>query len=99
MLAARGNFLSASLTAPALSVAGAATAGAQSPSSSPKAAAEYYDLRHYQFVSGPGTRVTDNYFAAAPTPALCRLGIGPAGDLSIYFGPSTKLETLVTADL
>jgi hypothetical protein len=105
----RRNFLSASLTASALSAAGAATIDAQSPASSASAAAEYYDLRRYQLISGPGTRLTDNYFAGALIPALNRLGIGPIGAFSIYFGPdtpayylllpSTKLETLVTADL
>jgi hypothetical protein len=90
-------------------VAGTATAGAQSPANSTNAATEYYDLRRYQLVNGPGTRLTDNYFAAALIPALNRLGIGPVGAFSIYFGPDTpayylllpctKLETLVTADL
>jgi hypothetical protein len=102
----RRNFLSASLTASALSVA---AADAQTAAGSPNAAAEYYDLRRYQLISGPGTRLTDNYFAGALIPALNRLGIGPVGAFSIYFGPdtpayylllpSTKLETLVTADL
>jgi hypothetical protein len=54
-------------------------------------------------------RLTDNYLAGALIPALNRLGIGPVGAFSVYFGPdtpayylllpSTKLETLVTADL
>jgi hypothetical protein len=105
----RRNFLSASLTASALSVAGAATAGAQSAASSTNAVPEYYDFRRYQLISGPGTKLTDNYFSSALIPALNRLGIGPVGAFSIYFGPdtpsyylllpSTKLETLVTADL
>jgi len=105
----RRDFLSASLTASALAAAGAATVDAQSPVSSASAAAEYYDLRRYQLISGPGTRLTDNYFAGALIPALNRLGVGPIGAFSIYFGPdtpayylllpSTKLETLVTADL
>jgi hypothetical protein len=70
---------------------------------------EYYDLRRYQLTSGPGTKMTENFFAGALIPALNRLGIGPVGAFSIYFGPdtpayylllpSTKLETLVTADL
>src|ERR1700691_798477 len=105
----RRNFLSASLTASALSAAGAATARAQSSANSASTAAEYYDLRRYQLISGAGTRLTDNYFAGALIPALNRLGIGPVGAFSIYFGPdtpayylllpSTKLEILVTADL
>ncbi|HSM79362.1 MAG TPA: NIPSNAP family protein [Bryobacteraceae bacterium] len=99
----RRNFLSASLTASALSLGGAAQAAAG------PAAAEYYDLRRYQLTNGPGAKLTDHYFGGALIPALNRLGIGPVGVFSVYFGPdtpayyvllpSTKLETLVTADL
>src|ERR1700679_2056162 len=105
----RRNFLSASLTASALSVSGAATASAQTAGAIPNAMVEYYELRRYQLVSGPGTKLTDTYFAGALIPALNRLGIGPVGAFSIYFGPdtpayyllmpSTRLETLATADL
>jgi len=105
----RRNFLSASFGASALSVAGAATAAAQSPAAGQKAAAEYYDLQRYQLTNGPGTKLTDRYFAGALIPALNRLGIGPVGAFSVYFGPETpayylllpsmKLETLVTANL
>ena len=105
----RRNFLSTSLTGSALSLAAGATASAQSPAAGSKAAAEFYDLRRYQLASGPGTRLTDRYFSGALIPALNRLGIGPVGAFSIYFGPdtpayylllpSTKLEALVTADL
>src|SRR5450631_1205531 len=105
----RRTFLSASFTASALSVADAATAAPQSPAAALKAAAEYYDLQRYQLTNGPGTKLTDNYFADALIPALNRLGIGPVGAFSVYFGPETpayyllmpssKLETLVTADL
>jgi hypothetical protein len=104
----RRNFLSGSLTASALSLAGPATAAPQAPAGGAKAA-EYYDLRRYQLASGPGTKLTDHYLAEALIPALNRLGIGPVGAFSVYFGPdtpayylllpSTKLETLVTADL
>jgi NIPSNAP len=105
----RRNFLSTSLTASALSVAGPAAADPQSPAADPKAAPEYYELRRYQLANGPGTALTDHYFAGALIPALNRLGIAPVGAFSVYFGPdtpayylllpSTKLETLVTAEL
>ena len=70
---------------------------------------EYYDLRRYQLASGPGTKLTDNFFSGALIPALNRMGIGPVGAFSVYFGPETpayyllipsaRLEPLVTADL
>src|ERR1700737_493525 len=101
----RRTFISASLAVSALSLAGSAKGVGQTAS----ATAEYYDLRRYQLTSGPGTKLTDNYFADALIPALNRLGIGPVGAFSVYFGPespsyyllmpSSKLETLVTADL
>jgi hypothetical protein len=103
----RRSFLSTSLAASALSLAGAAEAAPQAPAA--KTASEFYDFRRYQLISGPGTKLTDAYFSATLIPALNRLGIGPVGAFNIYFGPdtpayylllpSTKLETLVTAEL
>jgi hypothetical protein len=103
----RRKFVSASLAVSAFPLTGSAEGGAQT--GSPSATAEYYDLRRYQLTSGPGTKLADNYFADALIPALSRLGIGPVGAFSVYFGPETpayyllmpssKLETLVTADL
>jgi NIPSNAP len=103
----RRKFVSASLAASALSLASSAKGAGQIGATS--ATAEYYDLRRYQLINGPGTKLTDNYFQDALIPALNRLGIGPVGAFSVYFGPETpayyllmpslKLETLVTADL
>jgi hypothetical protein len=103
----RRKFVSASLAVSAFSLTRSAEGLAQT--GSPTAREEYYDLRRYQLTSGPGTKLTDNYFADALIPALSRLGIGPVGAFSVYFGPETpvyyllmpssKLETLVTADL
>jgi hypothetical protein len=103
----RRKFVSSSLAISAFSLAGSAEGVGQTQGSS--ATADYYDLRRYQLTNGLGTKLTENYFADALIPALNRLGIGPVGAFSIYFGPETpayyllltssKLETLVTADL
>jgi hypothetical protein len=103
----RRKFVSASLGVSALLLADSARGVGQARAAS--APVEYYDLRRYQLTNGPGTKLTDNYFADALIPALNRLGIGPVGAFSVYFGPETpayyllmpssKLETLVTADL
>lgn len=97
----RRNFLSTSLSLSASALPLAAAASGASP--------EYYELRRYQLASGPGPRLTEQYFSGALLPALNRLGITPVGAFSVYFGPDTpayyvllpspKLETLVTADL
>src|SRR6266478_6071591 len=101
----RRTFISGSLGVSALSLAGSGKVAGQTAS----ATAEYYDLRRYQLTNGPGTKLTENYFADALIPALNRLSIGPVGAFSVYFGPetpayyllmpSTKLNMLVTADL
>jgi NIPSNAP len=103
----RRNFVSSSLAVSAFSLAGSAKEIGKTRAVS--STVEYYDLRRYQLTNGLGTKLTDNYFANALIPALNRLGIGPVGAFSVYFGPETpayyllltssKLETLVTADL
>src|SRR5580658_5795473 len=104
----RRSFLSASLAASALSLATAGDLSAQAGSPD-KSAPQYLDLRRYHQAGGPGVKLTTEFFADAFIPALNRLGIGPVGAFSVYFGPDTptyyllmpssKLETLVTADL
>ena len=103
----RREFMSSSLAASGM-LAAPCGLGQSSFGTAP-AAHEFYDLRHYQLISGPGVKLTDDYFASALIPALNRLGIGPVGAFAIYFGPrtpgyylllpSTKLEVLVTAEL
>src|ERR1700758_5200651 len=105
----RRYFLSGSLAASVLSLASASDLPAQGGSTADKSAPEYMDLRRYHLASGPGVKLTTVFFADALIPALNRLGIGPVGAFSVYFGPdsptyyllmpSSKLETLVTADL
>jgi hypothetical protein len=105
----RRTFLASSLAASTLSLASAGDLLAQSGSTADTSAPEYMDLRRYHLASGPGVKLTNEFFADALIPALNRLGIGPVGAFSVYFGPdspsyyllmpSSKLETLVTADL
>ena len=105
----RRNFLSGSLAASALSLATAYDLPAQVGSPANQSTPEYMDLRRYHLANGPGVKLTTAFFADAFIPALNRLGIAPVGAFSVYFGPDTpsyyllmpssKLETLVTADL
>ena len=104
----RRNFLSSTLAASALSLA-AGDLLAQAGSTPDKSAPEYMNLRRYHLANGPSVKLTNGFFADALIPALNRLGIEPVGAFSVYFGPdspsyyllmpSSKLETLVTADL
>src|ERR1700685_4472011 len=85
----RRNFLSGSLAASALSLAAAGDLPAQEDSTADKSAPEYMDLRRYHLANGPGVKLTNDFFANAFIPALNRLGIGPVGAFSVYFGPDS----------
>ncbi|HTF66272.1 MAG TPA: NIPSNAP family protein [Edaphobacter sp.] len=105
----RRNFLSSSFAASALSLATGGDRHAQASPTSSKSTPEYMDLRRYHLASGPDVKLTSDFFADSLIPALNRLGIGPVGAFSVYFGPdspsyyllmpSSNLETLVTVDL
>jgi hypothetical protein len=105
----RRNFLSRSIAASALSLVAGDGLMAESSPAVEGVSPEYMDLRRYHLAGGPGVKLTSDFFANALIPALNRLGIGPVGAFSVYFGPdspsfyllmpSSKLETLVTADL
>lgn len=102
----RRRFLTSSLAASALALAGKSGAQAQTPASKPR---EFYELRKYYMQSGPQTKLTGNYLSQALIPALNRLGISPVGVFNLTLGPetptlyvlipSTSLETLVTSEL
>lgn len=104
----RRRFLSSSLAASAGMVAVSANTMNAEPAGD-AGAAQFYQLRRYQLVSGAQPKLTETYFREALLPALNRMGITPVGAFSVDFGPdtpsyyllmpSTNLEALVTVDL
>ncbi len=100
----RREFLTTSLATSALALTNQATA--QTNSARPR---EYYEIRKYHLQTGPQIKITESYISDALIPALNRLGIAPVGAFHLDIGPetptlylllpSTKLETLVTAEL
>jgi hypothetical protein len=102
----RREFLTSSLAASAVALAKQSSAELQTASG---AAREYYEIRKYHLQTGPQIKLTEDYLADALIPALNRLGIAPVGAFHLDIGPdtptlyllmpSTKLETLATAEL
>jgi hypothetical protein len=100
----RRQFLTTSLAASAMSLTQQATAQTNSGGSR-----EYYEIRKYHLQTGPQIKLTESYISDALIPALNRLGIAPVGAFHLDIGPDTptlylllpssKLETLVTAEL
>jgi hypothetical protein len=80
----RRQFLTTSIAASALAVAGGAAAETASPR-----AGEFYQIRRYTLQNGPQTKLTENYFGDALIPALARLGLGPVGAFRLDIGPQT----------
>jgi hypothetical protein len=86
----RRQFLSASLAASAVAVAGEVAARAQSaPTQQTAAKREYYQLRRYSLTSGPQSKLTETFFANALIPALGRMSMGPVGAFRLEVGPET----------
>jgi hypothetical protein len=100
----RRHFLTSSLAAAAVTVI-PNNGLAQAPASKGR---EYYELRKYQFQSGPQTKLLQGYVENALIPALNRLGFSPIGAFSLDLGPETpalyllipssNLESLVTTE-
>lgn len=101
----RRHFLTSSLAAAAVALTpndGLAEAPANK-------AREYYELRKYQFQSGPQAKLVQGYVENALIPALNRLGFSPIGAFTLDLGPetpalyllipSTNLESLVTTEM
>lgn len=100
----RRQFLASSFSASAFAAGSGLLQGA--PQAGEKAR-EYYELRRYQFQSGPQRPLADAYLRDALIPGLNRLGISPVGVFSIDIGegspslyvliPCASIETLVNA--
>jgi len=103
----RREFLTSSLAASAVALAkqSSAQSSFQTASGIPR---EYYEIRKYHLQTGPQIALTERYLADALIPALNRLGIAPVGAFHLDIGPdtptlylllpSTKLDTLATAE-
>src|SRR3954468_5395426 len=83
----RRQFLSASLAATAVTLAGAAEAQPNLPPDTK--GREFYLLRRYSLRSGPQLKLNDDYLSAALIPALKRMGMGPIGAFRLDFGTET----------
>ena len=106
----RRKFVTSSLAAAALGVAGGSLLKADAAAPAAREYyREYYELRKYRMISGPQMKLTENYVANALIPALNRLGLAPVGAFYLTYGPETPtlyllvpgkdLETLATAEL
>ncbi|MDE3202237.1 MAG: NIPSNAP family protein [Acidobacteriota bacterium] len=80
----RRQFLTASMAAAALGVAGKASA-----QESAKSAREYYRIEKYTLQNGQQTKLTETYLNDALIPALARRGMGPVGAFALSIGPET----------
>ena len=87
----RRQFLTASVAASAVAVAG--NVAAQTSPAAP--GREFYQIRRYALINGPQTKLTESYFSDALIPALARMGIGPVGAFRLEFGPETPAYYLL----
>ena len=84
----RRDFLKS--TAVAASMTGLAAAlPALAAESGASPAREFYELRRYQFRSGPMVKRFEDYVTNAALPAMGRMGIGPIGVFTPNGGPDT----------
>ena len=79
----RRQFLQSSVAA---SAAAALAKGAPAGEAS---ARQYYELRRYHLVNGPGQKLTSAYLENALVPGLNRLGLNSIGVFDLYLGPET----------
>ncbi len=86
----RRQFLAASLAASALAAAGR---GAAQVGAAPSP--EYYQLRHYNLLSGQQVKLTESYFSDALVPTLIRWGLAPVGAFKLDIGPETPAYYLL----
>jgi hypothetical protein len=92
----RRRFLSDSIRTSLAAAAVPALAQSQAGSA---AGREYYELRRYHLISGPGDKLANKYFEEALIPGLNRLGMKTIGAFSLYIGPETPaVYLLIPAD-
>lgn len=82
----RRRFLSDSLRT---SLAAAATLPATAQTVGAGADREYYELRRYHLLSGPGDKLANKYLEEALIPGLNRLEMKTIGAFNLYIGPET----------
>jgi hypothetical protein len=81
----RRQFLSASIAASAVAVAGKAQAVPRQR----LRVASFTRCAAMACNQGPQSKATETYFSDALIPALTRMGMGPVGRIRVEFGPET----------
>jgi hypothetical protein len=85
----RRAFLTSSVAATALSIAGTQTTTASTPAAPETSGHEFYQLRRYSLSNGPQRKLCNDFFRDALIPALNRLAISPVGVFDLTIGPET----------
>jgi hypothetical protein len=72
-----------------------ASAHAAGVSAAPITGREFYQLRRYNLLRGPQSKLTEDFFSHALMPALARYGMGPVGAFKLDMGPEMPVLYLL----